>query len=183
MSSENLLGPRPRGGLSQRSRLILGCVIAAGGGILTLVALQAGWQKLICPGELVNIPGGGSARVGGRVSAVSGAALAAWLVPLAVVAAFLPALALLVDRRPRAAILALVALVALVAIIGIFATPPRYARAELGLSGCRLVDTSSRNVAFIGGLLALGGVALAAKPATVVPKLGLPERPPSEVEP
>ena len=181
MTEAGPLAPPPRG-LSPRGRLILGCVLAVGGGILTLVALQADWQQVICSGPLATVPGGGSVRVGQRVSGVSGASLAGWLMPLTVLVAVLPAMALLADRRLRAALLALTALLALAVMIGVFAVPsgalpiPR-------MVGCRAPTSAWRSVAFGGGVVALAGISVASKPAAVVPKLGLPERPPSEVEP
>jgi hypothetical protein len=147
-----------------------------------MVAMQADWQQIICPGPLVNVPDGGPARLGGRVSGVAGANLASWLAPVAIVTAFLPALALLADRRARAAMLAVAALGALALMIGVFATPTPLVVNSATL-GCRVATTPWRNIAFLGGVLALGGVGLAVKPATTLPKLGLPERPPSEVEP
>lgn len=166
--------------ISPRARLIAGCLIATAGGVLATSAILSRWHVLFCGGRPVAVPGGGTVDVGGAANPYSGADLSGWLAPVAVLLAALPAAALLAGRRGRGVMLLVAALGALVLMVGIFGTASP--RVISSVADCRDEASGGRSLAFIGAVVVVAGVGLAAKPAAVVPRLRPPERPPSEVE-
>lgn len=172
--------------MTPKARLIAGCVIAFAGGVLCVVALNSTWRVFVATSTQVPVPGGGTAQIGGERTEVAGSTVVPWLVPVAYATAVLPAVSLLAGRRARAAMLAVAMLLALLIMGGVMAAPsvaPMTAELVVGGKKHHVETTSWPGIMFLGAGLVLAGGAVAAKPAATVPKLGLPERPPSEVEP
>jgi hypothetical protein len=176
--------------VSERSRLIGGCLVAAAGAIVALLASRSDWVRVSVPGRAVPVEGERRAVVFGVSRSVAGSDVSNLLVPASFVSAAAAASALLAGPRARPWLVAGAALSAAVT-IGAAASKgwseTTWAVAvpggSAGLGSISLHRTAARWVATGAAAVALIAAVLAFAPAARVPRLGMPEGPPQPDEP